>query len=174
MHFVFERDDVGDLTEEPRIDPRNVVDLADAHAVAQHLRDFEQPVGRRLADRGAHRIGVIGLAEALDLDLVEPGKSRLQRPQRLLQRLGKRPPDRHGFADRFHRGRQRGIGAREFFEREARDLGDDIVDRRLERGGRRAAGDVVGDFIERVADREPRRDFGDRKSRRFGGERGRA
>ena len=171
-HLVFERDDVGDLIEEPRIDPRDLVDLGDAHAVAQDLRDLQQPVRRRLADRRAHRVGVVGLAEALDLDLVEPGEARLERPQRLLQRFGERPPDRHRLADRFHRRRQRRIGAREFFEREARDLGDDIVDRRLERGGRRAAGDVVGDFVERVADREPRRDLGDRKARRLRGERG--
>jgi hypothetical protein len=46
------------------------------------------------------------------------------------------------------------IGAGEFLEGKARDLGDDIVDRRLEGGRRRAAGDVVLDLVERVADGE--------------------
>ena len=47
-----------------------------------------------------------------------------------------------------------GVGAGELLEGEARDLGDDIVDGRLERGRGRAAGDVVVEFVERVADGE--------------------
>ena len=62
-------------------------------------------------------------------------------------------------------------GAGEFLERKARNLGDDVVDGRLERGRRRAAGDVVGDFIQRVADRELGGDLGDRKAGRLGGQR---
>ena len=46
------------------------------------------------------------------------------------------------------------VGAGEFFEGEARDLGDDVVDRRLEAGRRGAAGDVVLELVERVADGE--------------------
>ena len=41
----------------------------------------------------------------------------------------------------------------QLLERPARDLGDDVVDRRLERR-RRLAGDVVADLVEPVADRE--------------------
>ena len=48
----------------------------------------------------------------------------------------------------------RRVGGRELLEGEARDLGDDVVDGRLERGRRRAAGDVVAQFVERVADRQ--------------------
>ena len=66
------------------------------------------------------------------------------------------------------------LGAGEFLEREARDLGDDVVDRRLEACRRRAAGDVVRDLVERVADRELGGDLGDRKAGCLGGERGRA
>ena len=115
---------------------------------------------------------VVALAEALDLDLVEPVEAGLERAQRLLQRFGEGAADRHRLADRLHRGRQHRFGAGEFLEGEARDLGDDVVDRRLERGRRRAAGDVVGDLVERVADRELGRDLGDRKSGRLRGERG--
>ena len=64
------------------------------------------------------------------------------------------------------------LGAGEFLEGEARDLGDDVVDGRLERGRRRAAGDVVGDLVERVADRELGGDLGDRKAGRLRGQRG--
>ncbi len=63
------------------------------------------------------------------------------------------------------------LGAGEFLEREARDLGDDVVDGRLERRRRRAAGDVVGDLVERVADRELGRDLGDREAGRLRGQR---
>ena len=91
--------------------------------------------------------------------------------KRLLQRLRKRSADRHRLADRLHRSRQNRIRAGKFLKREARDLGDDIVDRRLERGGRRPARDVVGDFVEGVADRELGGDLGDGKAGRLGGER---
>ena len=97
-------------------------------------------------------------------DFVEAGQARLQRAQRLLQALLEGAADRHGFADRLHRGGEHVRGAGEFLEGEARDLGDDVIDGRLERGRRRAAGDVVGDFVERVADRELGRDLGDRET----------
>ena len=158
--------------EEPRVDLRDLVDFLDAHAHPHRLRDLEQPVRRRRADRGAQDVAVVALAEALDLDLVEPVEAGLERAQRLLQRFGEGAADRHRLADRLHRRRQHRFGAGEFLEGEARDLGDDVVDRRLERGRRRAAGDVVGDLVERVADRELGRDLGDRKAGRLRGERG--
>ena len=102
----------------------------------------------------------------------EPGQAGLEPAQGLLQRFLEGAADRHDFADRFHRGGEDRLGAGEFLEGEARNLGDHIVDGRLEGGGRGAAGDVVGEFIQRVADGEPRRDLGDRKAGRLGGERG--
>ncbi|MFO0946988.1 MAG: hypothetical protein U1D30_13755 [Planctomycetota bacterium] len=47
------------------------------------------------------------------------------------------------------------------------DLGDDIVDGRLETGGRFSR-NVVLDFIESIADGEFGRDFGDGKAGRLG------
>src|SRR3546814_3399978 len=82
---------------------------------------------------------------------------RLQPAQRLLQRFVDVAPDRHHLADRFHRGREQRLGAFELLEREARNLGDDVIDRRLERG-RGDAGDVVLDLVERIAERQLRRD----------------
>ena len=81
--------------------------------------------------------------------------------------------DAHRLADRLHLRRQRLVGAGELLEREARSLDDDVVDRRLERGRRRAR-DVVGDLVQRVADREPGGDLRDRVARRLGRQRGRA
>ena len=93
--------------------------------------------------------------------------------QRLRERLLERAADRHDLADRLHVGRQPGLGAGELLEREPRPLHDAVVDRRLEAGGRRL-GDVVGDLLERVADRQPRGDLRDREPRRLARERARA
>ena len=87
----------------------------------------------------------------------------LQRPERLLQRLGKGPPDRHRLADRLHvRGQDR-VGAGELLKRESRHLDDHVVERWLE-ARRGLAGDVVANLVQGVADREPRRDLGDREA----------
>ena len=53
--------------------------------------------------------------------------------------------------------------ASEFFEGEAWNFGDDVIDRRLE-AGRRLAGDVVEDFVEGVTDGEASSDLGDREA----------
>jgi hypothetical protein len=90
----------------------------------------------------------------------------LERPQRLLEALGERAPDRHHLADRLHLGAEDPGGAGQLLERPARDLGDHVVDHRLEarrRRHRRGLGDVVGDLVEGVADREPCGDLRDRE-----------
>ena len=73
------------------------------------------------------------------------------------------PANRHGFAYRFHRGGQQRFRAGEFFKGKARDFGDDIVDGRLETGGCHL-GDVIVQLVQRIADCQFRRDFGDRKT----------
>ena len=102
-------------------------------------------------------------AGPVDLEPAEP----------LLERLLERAADRHRLAHRLHLGRERRVGGRELLEGEARDLDDDVVEHRLERG-RRDAGDVVGQLVERVAHRHLGPDPGDREARRLGGERRRA
>ena len=113
----------------------------------------------------------VGVTKAWDLDLIETGEAGLQATQRLLQRLLKSAADGHDFAHGFHGGSQDRLRAGEFLEGEARNLGDDVVDGRLERGRRRSAGDVVGDLVQRVADRELGGDLGDREAGRLGRER---
>ncbi len=66
--------------------------------------------------------------EAGDLDLVEAGEAGFEPAQRLLQRFLEGAADRHDLADRFHGGGEHRLGAGEFFEGEARDLGHDVVD----------------------------------------------
>ena len=138
------------------------------------MADHKQAVGRGRPQSPAQDIHVVALAQPLDLELVEAGQAGFERAQGFLQRLREGASDRHGFADRFHRRGQDGFGAGEFFEGEARNLRDDIIDGRLERGGRRAAGNVIGDFVERIADRQLGRDLGDGKAGRLRGQGGRA
>ena len=89
---------------------------------------------------------------------------------RLDERLEERPTDPHRLAHRLHLGAERRVGAGELLEREARDLHDHVVERRLEaRRGR--PGQVVRDLVERVADRELRRHLRDWIAGRLGRER---
>ena len=106
--------------------------------------------------------------------LVQAVDADLQAPQRLLERLLESAADRHHLAHRLHLRRQPVVRLRELLEREARHLGDDVVDGRLERRRRGAAGDLVLQLVERVADRELGRDLGDREAGRLGRERRRA
>ena len=92
---------------------------------------------------------------------------------RFEERLRERPPDPHRFTHRLHLRAERLVGARELLEGEARELHDDVVERRLE-ARRRRLRQVVGDLVERVADRELGRHLRDGIARRLRGERRRA
>ncbi len=79
--------------------------------------------------------------------------------------------DGHGFADGFHLGGEGFVGVGEFFEGPAGDFDHDVVDAGLEAGDGFLR-DVVGEFIERVADGEFGGDFGDGEAGGLGGEGG--
>src|SRR5204862_251367 len=96
--------------------------------------------------------------------------ANLQRAQAFLQAFLERAPDGHRFAHAFHLRGERGVGLRKFLEGKARNLGDDVINARLEaRGG--FARDVVLQFVEEEADGEFGRDLRDGKSGRLGRER---
>ena len=97
------------------------------------------------------------------------GGVELARAHRLGEGLAEGATDRHHLADRLHVGREPALGAGELLEGEAGDLGDDVIDRRLE-GGRRGAGDVVGDLLQRVTDGELGGHLGDREAGRLRGQ----
>ncbi len=128
--------DLLDLAEEPGIVVAGGMNILDAGAEPEGLGDFEDAVGGGRAERGADGVLVVAFAGALNRDLIETGEAGLEAAQRLLQRFLEGAADRHDFAHRFHRGGEGRIGAGEFLEGKARDLGDDIIDGRLE--GRRA------------------------------------
>ena len=151
------------LVEEPRIDSGGREDLVDAHAPTQqrlklertirgsdrrHLHEF---LGRDVVERRLARVGVETMA------------ALLERTERLLHRLGEGSADGHNLTHRLHRRTEHPAGARELLERPARNLGDDIIDRRFEAGWGLLR-DVVGDLVERVTDRELGGDLGDREA----------
>ena len=158
-------DDLLDLGEEPAIDPGVVVDFLQRHADAEGVGDVPQPLRRA---GSASSSAMVVRVDGLEIEAVDAG---LQAAQRLLQRFLEGAADRHHLADRLHLRGQPVVGLRELLEGEARHLGDDVIDRRLEGGRRRAAGDVVPELVERVADGELGGDLGDRKAGRLRGER---
>src|SRR6185295_3382481 len=139
------------VLEEPGVDLGEREDLFERESAAKRVAEKPEPARVRqpelLLEVGArHLLAALGL-EAVAVDL--------ERADRLLQRLLERPADRHRLADRLHLRAEQIFRLAELLEREARDLGDDVVDRRLERR-RRLARDVVRDLVERVTDRELR------------------
>ena len=162
-------DNFSQLIDEPGIEPTTVMDLLGRCAYAQGLSDLENSLRRCPAEGRPHGVLVVTLADAFDLDLVEAGQPGFQATEGFLQRFLEGAANGHDFAYRLHGGRQQWLGARELLKSKARDLGDDIIDRRLERCRGRAAGNVVGEFVKRVADCQERGDLGDREAGRLGG-----
>ena len=155
---------VAHLGQEPRVDRREQVGVA--VAVAHGLLEHQHAL------RVGHAQLVLELLLGQPLPRPRQGppvEARLERAQRLLERLLEGAAHRHGLAHGLHLRGQLGLGARELLEGEARDLGDHVVDRGLE-GGRGLAGDVVLDLVEREADGELGCDLGDREAGGLGRE----
>src|SRR5262249_17855079 len=68
-------DQPADLAQEPRVDLAGAMDVLVGETKPHGLRHFEQALGRGRAERGAHRVLVVALAESLDRDLVEAGEA---------------------------------------------------------------------------------------------------
>ena len=99
----------------------------------------------------------------------ESPRADFQRTQSLVQRFLEGASDRHHLAHRFHLRTEFVGRAAELLEGEARNLGHHVVDGRLE-AGRSHPRDVVGNLVEPIAHRQARRDLGDRKAGRLGGQ----
>ena len=152
-----------DLGEKPRIDCRQAENVVERHARTEGIEHIPQALRARLGELGLDHFAVGG-------DFVETIDTDFQTTQGLVQRFLQGAADSHHFADGLHLRRQARIGGREFLEGETRHLGDHVVDRRLERGRGLAAGDLVGQFVQRVADGQLGRDLGDRETGRLGGQ----
>ena len=159
--LVLGLDDLADLIEEPRIDGGEFVELFVRHAGADAVGKEEDAFGAGHGDF---------VAKLLDAGarFVEAVVAGLQTAQGLLQGFLEGAADGHHLAHGLHLRREAVVGGRELLE--ARHLRDDVVDRRLEGGGREAAGDFVAQLVERVAHGELGGDAGDREARGLGGE----
>jgi hypothetical protein len=104
-------------------------------------------------------------------DIVEAVDAGFQPAQGLLQRLLEGAADGHHLAHRLHLGGQTVVGLRELLEGEARHLGNDVVDRRFERGRRGAAGDLIAQFVQGEAHCQLGRHLGNGKASRLRGQR---
>ena len=160
--------EVLDLTQEPRVDLGLLPDGLHRDAQLDRVVEVEQAVPGRELERMQDGVLIAQLAPIC----AEAVALNLQRLARLLERLLEAPADAHHLAHRLHLQAKLAVAAVELVEVPARDLDDDVVERRLEEraGGAR---DRVGQLVEVVADGQLRGDFGNRVARGLGRQRGR-
>ncbi len=164
-------DDLRKLRQEPAVDVRELVQLVDRPPTAEGAEDGPHaPIGGHAEISLQPSRFFLGREIACgwlgDLAEQQPTVAELERAEGLHERFFERAADRHHLAHRLHLRRQGAVCARELLEGPARDLDNDVVDRRLEGSGRES-GDVVGNFVEVIAERELRRNLRNRKSRRL-------
>ena len=134
------------VAQEPAVDPGEVVNLFHGPAALERFADVEETCEVRTDEFCADMfVGESGILAVLAVDAVSAA-SGFERAHGFLEGLLEGASDAHGFADGFHLSGKGVVRGREFFESEARDLGDHIVDGRFEAGGR-FAGDVIHDLV---------------------------
>ena len=160
-------DNLLDLHQKPAIDLGQRKHFFDGKAHGKRIAHIPDAVGPGRAEFLFQHFAVLGL-------LVHPVHADFQPAQGFLERFLEGAAHRHDLADRLHLRRQAGIGGREFFECETRNLGHHIVDARLETGWGGASSDLVAQLVERVAHGELGSDLGNRETRGLGSQRRRA
>ena len=156
-------DDLGDLVEEPRVDPGRARPRARSRCPAA-ARPRAGRAGRAWRWRPAPTSSSSGSASsaASARSQLSPARPCSSERSAFCSDSGNvRPMAMASPTDCIEVPSTPG-GAGELLERPPGHLGDDVVDGRLE-AGRRLPGDVVGDLVERVADGELGGDLGDRE-----------
>ncbi|MNZ46966.1 hypothetical protein D3C78_646680 [compost metagenome] len=168
LDLLFVLDQVLDLHQEPLVDLGQFEDFGDGLAGTEGVGNVPDTLGAR--HRQLTLEDAFGFRAAQVQFRIETGGADFQAAQGFLHGLLEGAADGHDFTHGLHLGGQAGVGFREFLEGETRQLGDDVVDRRFE--GRRgaAAGDVVLQFVEGVADSQLGGDLGDREAGGLGGQ----
>ena len=133
---------IRNLHQKPTINAGEFGDIIIGVAMAQRIGDIQQTIRTRHAQLVAQIIAVY-IARNRAANLIQSIDAGLKPSQRLLQRLLERAAHGHHLANRLHLCRQAITGPRELFKCEARNLGNNIVDGRLERRWRRTARYVV-------------------------------
>src|SRR5438093_1878238 len=117
-----------DLRQKPAVDLRELENLLDRESGPKRVADEKHALGVGNAQLAADHIAREDVAVAIDFRADAPwfavaaqaAAADLERTQAFLQAFFERPADGHGFANRFHLGRQRRVSLREFLKREAR------------------------------------------------------
>src|SRR5579864_9694655 len=149
-----------ELIQEPRIDPGHFGKLLDGVALSNRVTEVRKPLGMRRDQTLRQNFG-------LDLFTTDalPG---IERANTFHQRFFEGAADGHHFADGLHLRAEALISSRKFFKLPLGNFDDYVIERWLE-AGRSSAGDVVGNFIKRIADGELGGDLCYRKPSRFRG-----
>lgn len=114
------------------------------HAATDAVGKIEDALRARHGDFMPQRL-------AFRPSFIEPVVAGFKAAQSLLQRFLKGASDGHHLAHRLHLRRETVVGSGELFKGKARDLGDDVVDRRLKGGRGESACNFVAEFVKRVA-----------------------
>ena len=173
--LLFHLHDLLQILQEPGIDAGQIVDFLDRHAVFHGVAQVPHAL---IAGHGQFRADFVdarlfGRAPQILAVAAEAETAHLQPAQGLLKGLLERPPDGHRLAHAFHLRGEFRIGLGKFFKGESRHLHHHVVDRRLETG-HRLARDVVGQFVQAIADGQLGGDLGDGKARGLRGQGARA
>ncbi|MNU91376.1 hypothetical protein D3C71_812600 [compost metagenome] len=170
FYLLFQLHQLFDLHQEPGVNLGQLEDAVHGETGAERIGDVPDPVAtgilQLVADAG-QGVGGIEVHHG-----VEAGLAGLEAAQRLVQGLLEVAAYGHHFAHGLHLGGETVVGTGKLLEVEARDLGDHVVNRRLEGGRGTTAGDVVHQLVQGVTDGELGGDLGDGETGRLGGERG--
>ena len=142
-------DDACHTVQVPRINTGHIVDALNAPVSAQSLSNVENTLWCWLADELIKVLLVKGIVAVS----AQTSAILLQGTKRLLQGFLKGSAHGHSLANRLHARGQNAAGALELDKGKARNLNYAVVDGRL-KGGRSCLGDVVGNLVKRVANRE--------------------
>src|SRR5690606_24309870 len=118
--------------QEPWINMRQVMHFLMRETLSKRIADVPDTLWPRFAQFFLDGFAVGGFfIHAIDTDF--------QTAQRFLERFLESTTNRHHLTHRFHLCSQMAISLREFLESETRDLGNHVIDGRLERSWRCAA-----------------------------------
>ncbi len=163
-------DQVLNLHQVPGIHVGMLVQVLHRHSRPESVADVPDAVGTgHVQFAGQGFPGILGI-QVFEF-LVKAFGTHFQAAQGFLQGFLEGAAYGHDLTHRLHLGGQAGVGLGEFLEGEPGDLGDHVVDGRLERSRGDAAGDFVAQFVQGVAHRQFRGDLGDREAGGLGGQR---
>ena len=148
---------VSDLRQEPRVDGADFVDFFQCESCAERIGDKKHTLRTRVGQFAADFRFVFAAR-------VEAAQAGFQAAQGFLEAFLMVRPIAITSPTDFICVVRRSSAAGNFFKGETRDFGHDIVDGRLERRRGTTAGDVVAQLVQRKADSQFGRYFGNREA----------